>query len=305
MLSMFYNRRVLKAQKTLKKFRGLEIKKRLNLKAIRVSDNNPEIQLNPNDEGLSAQIFAYGFREPINCYFLSQFIKKENFDAVIDVGSNIGYFPMVELESGAKKVIVIEPVPETFKFLHNNVERYPNVSELNVAVSAHNGEETLFIPTHKNLSTIVPDENFLKKIKTQIVDEITVPTLTLQTIIDKVGINKCRTLLRMDIEGYERVIGYNLPEEIKAISLEFHSMFFDYKEAMKLLDHWEESGFEFVILSRDLDGWAPFIKRFGLPTVLRTYELIIKRTYMNPDRSLVNHIVSLKRENPHIFLLRQ
>ena len=169
MLSIFYNRKVLKAQQTLKKLRFLKVKKRLDLKAIGVSNNKPEIQLNPNDEGLSAQLLAYGFREPINCYLLSQFIKKENFDVIIDVGSNIGYFPIVELESGAKKVIAIEPVPETFKFLHKNIERYPNVNELNVAVSVHNREETLFIPTHKNLSTIIPDKNFLRKIKTSII----------------------------------------------------------------------------------------------------------------------------------------
>jgi hypothetical protein len=49
--------------------------------------------------------------------------------------------------------------------------------------------------------------------------EVTVQALTLQTIIiDKLGINGCRALLRMDTEGYEGVIGYDLPEEIKAIS---------------------------------------------------------------------------------------
>ena len=120
MLRIFYNRKISKAQKTLKKLGALKIKKKLDLKAIGVSHNKREILLNPNDEGLSAQLLAYGFREPINSYLLSQFIKKENFDVVIDVGSNIGYFPIVELESGAKKVIVIEPVPETFGFLHKN-----------------------------------------------------------------------------------------------------------------------------------------------------------------------------------------
>ena len=118
MLSFFYNRKVLEAQKTLKKLSVSEVKMRLDLKVIGVSNNKSEIQLNPNDEGLSAQLLAYGFREPINCYLLSQFIKKEKLYVFIDVGSNIGYFPIVELESGAKKVIVIEPAPETFRFLH-------------------------------------------------------------------------------------------------------------------------------------------------------------------------------------------
>jgi FkbM family methyltransferase len=305
MLSFFYNRKVLKARKTLKKLGALEIKKRLDLKAIAVSNNKSEIQLNPKDEGLSAELLAYGFREPINCYLLSRFIKKENFDVIIDVGSNIGYFPIVELESGAKKVIVIEPVPETFRFLHKNMERYPNVSELNVAVSVHNKEEILFIPTKKNLATIIPDKNYLESAKTSIIDKVSVQALTLQTIIDKLGINGCRALLRMDVEGYEGVIGYNLPEEIKAISLEFHRPVMGYEDSMKLLNHWEESGFKAVMLSRELSGLAPFIKRFGLLPVLRVYELMVKRLFVNPDRSIMNYVFSLNKESPHIYLLRQ
>ena len=305
MLSLFYKRKVSKARKTLKKLGAVEVKKSLDLKAIGVSDNKSEIQLNPNDEGLSAQLLAYGFREPINCYLLSQFIKKENFDVIIDVGSNIGYFPIIELESGAKKVIVIEPVPETFRFLHKNVERYSNVREVNVAVSVHNREETLFIAAQKNLSTIIPDKDYLKGAKTSIVDEVTVQALTLQTIINKLGINGHRALLRMDIEGYEGVVGYNIPEEIKAISLEFHRPVMGYEASMKLLNHWEESGFKAVTLSRDLDGLSPFIKRFGLPSVLRVYELMAKRIFLNPDRSLINDIFSLNKESPHICLLRE
>jgi FkbM family methyltransferase len=305
MLSFFYNRKVLKARKSLKKRGVLEIKKRLDLKSIGVSNNKSMINLNPNDEGLSAQLLAYGFREPLNCYLLSQFIKKEDFDVVLDVGSNIGYFPIIELESGAKKVVVVEPIPETFGFLHKNMERYPNVSELNVAVSAENKKEILFIPTQRNLATIIPDKKYLEGAKTSIVDEVTVQALTLQTIIDKVGINGCRVLLRMDIEGYEGVIGYNLPEEIKAISLEFHRPVMGYENSMKLLNHWEESGFRAVMLSRELDGLAPFIKRFGLLSVLRTYELMTKRLFVNPDRNTIDDILILNKESPHLCLLRQ
>ena len=305
MLSFFYNRKISKARKTLKKIGALEVKKRLDLKAIGVSSNKTEIHLNPNDEGLSAQLLAYGFREPINCYLLSQLIKKESFDVVIDAGSNIGYFPIIELESGAKKVIVIEPVPETFGFLHKNMERYPNVSALNVAVSIHDRKETLFIPTQRNLATIIPDENYLEFAKTSIVDKITVQALSIPTIIDKVGIKGCRALLRMDIEGYERVIGYNLPEEIKAISLEFHRPVIGYENSVKLLNHWEESGFRTVMLSRDLDGLSPFIKKFGLLSVLRVYELMAKRLFVNPDKTTVDNILRLNKENPHMCLLRQ
>jgi FkbM family methyltransferase len=289
----------------LTKLGTLELKKRLDLKSIGVSSNKSIIYLNPNDEGLSAQLLAYGFREPLNCYLLSQFIKKEDFDVVLDVGSNIGYFPIVELESGARKIVVVEPIPETFGFLHKNMERYANVNELNVAVSARNKKATLFIPTQRNLATIIPDKKYLEGAKTSIVAKVTVQALTLQKIIDKVGINGCRILLRMDIEGYERVIGYNLPEEIKAISLEFHRPVMGYEDSMKLLNHWEESGFRAVMLSRELDGLAPLIKRFGVMSVLRAYELMNKRLFVKPDRNIINEILTLNKESPHLCLLRQ
>jgi FkbM family methyltransferase len=306
MLSTFYTRKVSKARKALKKLGGAEVRKSLDLKAINVSNNKTEIQLNPKDEGLSAQLLAYGFREPINCYLLSQFIKKENFDVIIDVGSNIGYFPIIELESEAKNVVVIEPIPETFGFLHKNVERYSNVREINAAISIHDQEETLFIAAQKNLSTIIPNEDYLKIAKTSIIDKVTVQALTLQTIIDKLGINGRRALLRMDVEGYEKVIGYNLPDEIKAISLEFHRPVIGYAESTKLLNHWEESGFKIITLSRELDGLSPFIKRFGLSSVLRMYELLLaKRVFFNPDMGIVTDILNLNKESPHMCLLRE
>jgi FkbM family methyltransferase len=305
MLSFYWKQQVCKTRNTLKNFGLLEIKKELDLKAIRVARENVEMYLNHNDEGLSAQLFAYGFREPMNCFLLSQFIKKDNFDVVIDVGSNIGYFPIIELASGAKKVISIEPVPETFRFLQKNMQRYPNVTTLNLAVSDKNKQEILFIPTQRNLASIIPDKKYLEHAKTSIIDKITIQASTLQAVIDHVNINGCKALLRMDIEGYERVIGYNLPEEIKAISLEFHRPVIGYKSSQKLLNHWEECGFHTLMLSREISGLIPLIKRFGIHPVLRMYELINKRLFVNPNKNTIDHVLRLNKESPHIFLKRQ
>jgi FkbM family methyltransferase len=305
LLTYLYKRKLAKARKLLKRFGNSEVKNKLDLRVMGVSDNKIMIHLNPRDEGLSSQLLAFGFREPINCYLLSKLIKKENFDAIIDVGSNIGYFPIVELESGAKRLIAIEPVPETFEYLHKNVKQYSQVKELNVAVSDHDKKETLFIPAKKNLATIIPDEHFLEAAKTSIEDELTVQALTLQTIINKLGINGYKLLLRMDVEGYEGVIGYDLPEEIKAISLEFHRPILGYEASINLLNHWETSGFSTVILSRELNGLSPFIKRFGLLPVLRSYELVAKRLFINPNKNTIDHILKLNAESPHLFLIRQ
>jgi FkbM family methyltransferase len=302
-LGFFHDLLVSKSQRELKNCLGP--KKRLNFKSLGICDFEPEIYLNPRDDGMCAQILAFGFREPLNCYFLSQFIKHEGFDVVLDVGSNIGYFPLVELASGATEVIAIEPVPETFWFLEKNLRTYANAIALNLAVSDKNGTVTLFVPNERNLASVMPDVDYLKFVKASIVDKVNAQACTLQRIIDDFNLGDSRILLRMDIEGYEKVIGYDLSHAIKAVSVELHTPILGYEESMRLFNHWLKSGFKPVFLSRELNGLNPLINRIGLLPSLRLYELVIRRrTYSKPDLNTIKYFVRLQRENPHLFLLR-
>ena len=280
-------------------------KKRVNLKSLGICDFSPEIVLNPEDDGLSSQLLAFGFREPLNCHFLSRFIRTEHFDAVVDVGSNIGYFPIVELASGASQVVAVEPVPESFRLLKENLKGYSNVRLLNSAVSDKNGSVTLFVPNQKNLASVTPDYDYLRGVGASVVDEVVVQACTLQSVIDRFGLGGSRVLVRMDVEGYEKIIGYNIPEAVKGISVELHSPILGYEESMRLFNHWIECGFACVFLSRELDGLNPLISKVGLVPALRLYELFIKRTYSNPSLSVVERFVRLQRENPHLFLVRK
>ena len=87
----------------------------INFKALNLNCS-ARLLLNPLDVGFSREFNAYGFREPLNTFaFFCQVAKKK--PVVLDVGGNLGYFALVELQAGAKKVVVVEPVPSTFSFL--------------------------------------------------------------------------------------------------------------------------------------------------------------------------------------------
>ncbi|NVM31839.1 MAG: FkbM family methyltransferase, partial [Candidatus Helarchaeota archaeon] len=117
--------------------------------------NDRSLYINPYDEGISADLYAWGIREPLNTYTLFKFIteKRRNIDAILDIGSNIGYFPLIELASGAKEVIGVEPVPETYTFLKRNLDRFKNSITLNVAIADKAGKIKMYIPPQLNYAT--------------------------------------------------------------------------------------------------------------------------------------------------------
>jgi len=173
--------------------------------------NERTLYLNPMDEGLSAQLYAWRLREPINTYFLCDFIAHEerNMDAVIDIGGNIGYFPLVEIVSGAPQVIAIEPVPETYIFLKKNMERFDNIRTLNVAVSDKKETVKMYIPSQRNLATIFGDTDYLKMVKATINEILDLQALPLEDILKTENMNGKRALIRMDVEGFEKNITKN------------------------------------------------------------------------------------------------
>jgi hypothetical protein len=61
--------------------------------------------------------FILGDCKSIKTHFPSNIIThgERNMDLVIDIGGNIGYFPLVEIMSDAPNVIAIEPLPFSTK----------------------------------------------------------------------------------------------------------------------------------------------------------------------------------------------
>ncbi len=130
---------------------------------------------------------------------LAEFIS--DGDWVVDVGANIGHYTkrLSELVGCAGRVIAIEPVPETFLLLTENLGyiQHDNVTLLNVAAAENSGIAGMTIP---KFSTGL--RNFYQAHLVSEADaELLVLTLSLDSILCLC--EKQITLVKIDAEGHE------------------------------------------------------------------------------------------------------
>ena len=94
-----------------------------------VKVNGSKMSLLPNDRGISAELMLFKKHEPLHTKLLSRELKSGM--VCVDIGSNIGYFALLESKLVGKKgkVISIEPSPPNFKCLEKNV-KFQNTSNI-------------------------------------------------------------------------------------------------------------------------------------------------------------------------------
>jgi len=103
-----------------------------------------KIYLPPFDHGLSKDLFNYRIREPLHVLVLSKILSALNPELVADIGSSIGYFPLIELNSGVERILCFEPNPIAYKYLKLNLKRFSDrVESYNKAISV--GDECNWI----------------------------------------------------------------------------------------------------------------------------------------------------------------
>src|SRR5437879_13308135 len=75
----------------------------------------------PGDHGISRELAAYRTHEPLASKLLQKFLKPGM--NLVDIGSNLGYYALLEARTvgGAGRVIAIEPVAGNFAQLSKNV----------------------------------------------------------------------------------------------------------------------------------------------------------------------------------------
>ena len=283
----------------MKKSPESETKIKLDLK--RLGLQNFEIYINSEDQGLSNQLLTYGVREPLNSYFLVKKIKSTK-PSVLDIGGNIGYFPIIEALSGAKEVTVYEPVNETFEFLLRNTASLKNVNCHNMGIGETSEIKTIYITNRRNNASLEPSKTYMEQNDIKIIETEKVKILALKDACNKISSNDI--FCRMDVEGYESKILKDIPEKVKGISFEFHTKILGKNRSIKLIEKLENDGFEIALMTRELEGIMKLFKVFGF-TIFRIYNhLKEKRIYEDPTKSEIVKIITLMRENPHIFAYR-
>ena len=98
-------------------------KNRLKKVSELIEVNGSKLQVIPNDPfGTSAELLMFRTHEPISTKLVSKLLKKGM--TCLDIGSNIGYYVLLENKIIGKegKVIAIEPSPYNFQCLKKNLE---------------------------------------------------------------------------------------------------------------------------------------------------------------------------------------
>jgi FkbM family methyltransferase len=143
---------------------------------------------------------------------------------IIDAGAHIGlstlYFK--QLYPGAE-IISIEPNSSTFKILETNLfeNQIDDVTTINSAISNQIGQEKFYLDeTNEQWHSTASFHNG-SWVGSQQSEEITVPTITLSSLITKTV-----DFLKIDIEGAEqkvlKEVEYKLPL-VKELQVEFHT----------------------------------------------------------------------------------
>lgn len=160
--------------------------------------------LNLKDNGIHRDLYLHGIREPQATRYLQSIMRPEW--VVMECGANIGYYALQEARI-VKEVIAIEPTPDSFKVLSDNIKLndYKNIRAYRMAMGDHNGEAKFEISKACNWNKIASKDNKDKA------DNLTVNMFTIDSFLNGQKID----YLRMDVEGYELRILKGMTETLK------------------------------------------------------------------------------------------
>jgi FkbM family methyltransferase len=150
------------------------------------------------DRGLSRELAAYRIHEPLACQLLEQTLRPGM--TVVDIGSNIGYYALLEarLVGAGGKVIAIEPVPQNAAQLRKNVQANSgaNIEIHELAIGERNGAQVIYLSSKSNHHSLLP---------TPSAPTVMVMVSTLDYFVSSTRLQSVE-LIRMDLEGYETEI---------------------------------------------------------------------------------------------------
>lgn len=155
--------------------------------------------------------------------FLQSFIRPN--DLVFDVGANIGKKAELYLACGAR-VICFEPQPECLAILYHKFKTNKVVIEKRALAEKEGFLDLLQCSQANTISTFCKDwteyGRFAQNYKWD--NKITVPVVTLDSMIDKYGLPR---FCKIDVENFEYDVLKGLTQPIDYISFEFTHEYFD------------------------------------------------------------------------------
>lgn len=200
------------------------------------------MRLIPEDRGISRELAFYGVHEPLATRLLTRVLMEGM--GVVDIGSNIGYFLLLEarLVGDRGRVIGLEPEPSNYQYLLENIRRngYANVLPINAAAGSQPGTGVLHVAYQSNWHSLrTPPWKIRQASEVQVVTVDEVVTGSAMPHVD---------LIRMDIEGYEVEAFLGMRGTLRRwaprLLVELHPHLLDHGSLMRFLDMAGDLGYE-------------------------------------------------------------
>ena len=195
-----------------------------------------------NDQGISTELLVFGKHEPLVTRLVKSVLKEGM--VCLDVGSNIGYYAVLEggIVGARGTVIAIEPSSNNYQYLVRNIalNHLRNTFPKRFAVSDVDSFVSLETGSRSNLSRVV-DAQFV----TQKTEEV--PSKKIDSFVAEAGIERI-DFLRMDIEGHEcnAILGArdSLAKWKPAIVVEVHRKLMGESRTIQMLEILRDLGYE-------------------------------------------------------------
>jgi FkbM family methyltransferase len=171
------------------------------------------------DKGLSHQLIKYRKREMDHKFLLDRTLTRDS--VVLDIGANIGYYALMELNliGPAGYLIAVEPSPWNIDLLNRNLDlngKRDNVRVIAGAISSSRGTDTFHLASSSNLNTF---QNY-GTVKQHLTGEkIEVDTYRVSEVLTSEELDRGVDLIRMDVEGHEVDVINGMIDDIKSGTL--------------------------------------------------------------------------------------
>ena len=217
----------------------------INFKKNKLILGKYEFQTIKNDQGISTELQIYESHEPLTTHLIINELKQDM--VCIDLGSNIGYYAVIESniigESG--KIFAIEPSPINFPILKLNLENQKknNFVAYTIGIGDKNEEMEFIISAKSNWSRIrMNNEKINSEDKV-----IKIPVKTLNSFVNENDIKKI-DILRMDVEGFEYSILLGANEVLEKFKpklfIEIHKMYLGKEKTYQIFNELKNKKYE-------------------------------------------------------------
>ena len=136
-------------------------------------------------------------------------LHQHEIDTVIDIGANTGQFAVALRKAGfAGRIHSVEPLSDAFAGLRSKADRDPAWTVERAAVSDASGTITINVSGNSVSSSVLPmlDRHSIAAPASRYVSAEQVPATTVDQIVADQGMRPASTLLKIDVQGYEKAV---------------------------------------------------------------------------------------------------